>query len=131
MGTRSKTSFYKRDYNKAVKIDTHIVSVYQQFDGYLSGVGQQILDFLNGGELGNGIAGRPELGKFFNGIDCMAASFIAIEKTNPGGLYITEEDSDQEYNYNVISDGDDIWIGYEGKEYTLDEFEKLIDKVEY
>ena len=102
MGTRSKTSFIKK---RGGKLE-HLVSVYQQYDGYISGVGYDIANFILDKQICNGIRLGRDMNKLANGFDCLVAQFIRDFKTEVGGLYITTEDNIQEYNYNVIFDED-------------------------
>lgn len=79
MGTRSTVSFFE---NKK-----HLVSIYQQYDGYLSGVGEELKDFLNEKVLVNGVNSKMDRSKIANGTGCLAAQFIERFK-NGLGLYI-------------------------------------------
>lgn len=102
MGTRSKTSFIKKRNGKL----EHLVSVYQQYDGYIEGVGYNIANFILDKQICNGIRLGRDMNKLANGFDCLVAQFIRDFKTEVGNLYITTEDNIQEYNYNVIFDAD-------------------------
>ena len=90
MGTRSTIKFYDED--------EFICAVYQQFDGYIDGVGKQVVDFISSKSFVNGI-GRDE--NVFNGYHCFIAQFISNFKTSAGGLYMTSKDDEQEFNYIV------------------------------
>lgn len=81
MGTRSITIVRDGDNRK-------IIEMYQQYDGYPDGVGKDLLDFIKGGEMGNGISGSPKMGEYFNGINDFAAQLIAQFKDRVGGLYL-------------------------------------------
>ena len=103
MGTRSKTSFIKKVGDKR----EHLVSVYQQFDGYIEGVGHEIANYILNKEIINGISlGDKETTKKANGYTCLIAQFIRDFKTDIGGLYITTQDDIQEYNYDIVFDND-------------------------
>lgn len=96
MGTRSLTRFFDSD-------DKEIACVYQQFDGYPSGVGKEIADFVLSGALVNGIPVGDKR-KLFNGMGCLAAQFVAKFKDEPGGLYLYPPgsvDCGEEYVYEV------------------------------
>ena len=97
MGTRSLTYVYVED--------TPIMCMYRQFDGYPSGHGVELAEFLTQIELGNGISGEPELFSFANGMGCLAAQMIVNFKKSPGGFYIYPVELDQacwqEYEYHV------------------------------
>ena len=98
MGTRSLTFVYEE--NKA------ILNMYRQFDGYPSGHGQELAEFLLSGEMVNGIpVGVDKL--FFNGMGCFAAQLIVNFKKSAGGFYIYPIESNncwQEYEYHIYED---------------------------
>ena len=98
MGTRSLTFVYEDK--------TPILNMYRQFDGYPSGHGQELADFLLSGKMVNGIpVGEKQL--FFNGMGCLAAQMIANFKKGAGGFYIYPVDSNdcwQEYEYHIWED---------------------------
>jgi hypothetical protein len=77
--------------------------LYRQFDGYPSGHGAELADFLNKIEVGNGIPGKPEMGEFANGMGCLAAQLIAHFKKSVGGFYIhsVEGGGGVDYEYHV------------------------------
>ena len=79
--------------------------MYRQFDGYPSGHGVELSEFLTQLTVGNGISGSPELFSFANGMGCLAAQMIVNFKKSPGGFYIyaIEPNMDcwQEYEYHV------------------------------
>jgi hypothetical protein len=90
--------------------------MYRQYDGYPSGHGEELADFLNGGKVVNGIGGDKNV---FNGAGCLAAQMIAHFKNGAGGFYIepiTAKDCGQEYEYEVIVD-------FDTKELTMKCFE--------
>jgi hypothetical protein len=97
MGTRSLTYVYVED--------TPIMCMYRQFDGYPSGHGVELAEFLTQIEMGNGISGEPELFSLANGMGCLAAQMIVNFKKSPGGFYIYPVELDQacwqEYEYHV------------------------------
>jgi hypothetical protein len=97
MGTRSLTFVYDGD--KA------IINMYRQFDGYPSGHGVELAEFLGSGEMVNGFSDKNA--KQFNGMGCLAASMIAHFKNSVGGFYIhavTDTDCWQDYEYHVYED---------------------------
>jgi hypothetical protein len=99
MGTRSLTQVY--DDGKAV------VCMYRQFDGYPTGHGAELAEFLNQFEaITNGIA-FGETRKTANGMGCLAAQLIGHFKTEAGGFYlypIGTEDVGEEYDYHIHED---------------------------
>ena len=99
MGTRSLTYVY--DGNEPV------VCMYRQFDGYPSGHGAELADFLHDGKLVNGIPFGSQA-KIFNGMGCLAAQLVAHFKVGVGNFYLyptkLNQDAWQEYEYHVHED---------------------------
>lgn len=95
MGTRSLTFVYDGD--------TPVINMYRQFDGYPSGHGFELAEFLQGFEIVNGYGEvKPKLA---NGMGCLAAQMIAHFKKGVGGFYIhpvTDTDCWQDYEYHVF-----------------------------
>jgi hypothetical protein len=127
MGTRSLVRFFR----KGSKLP--LVVFYQQYDGYPSSVGLQLANFLKKITLVNGIS-FTESRKIANGIGCLAAQFCKEFKSDAGGFYITDIDSeDEEWNYNVHVSCDDIEIFVTGgmwdnKHMTIDKFIDFCEK---
>ena len=102
MGTRSLTYVYEsfKDRNEAV------LCMYRQFDGYPTGHGAELAEFLTSGTMVNGLGvGSKEI--VFNGMGCLAASMVAHFKQTPGGFYIHPTDitdCGQDYEYHIFSD---------------------------
>ena len=98
MGTRCLTFVYEGK--------TPLMCLYRQFDGYPSGHGAELADFLNKIEVGNGIPGKPEMGEFANGMGCLAAQLVAHFKKSVGGFYIhsVENGGGVDYEYHVYPD---------------------------
>lgn len=98
MGTRSTVKFYN---NGDTALETPILSVYQQYDGYYSGVGEELADWLKSMKMINGISNQTIDGGFANGMGCLAAQYVVKFKTALGGFYLTEPDDMQGYDYQV------------------------------
>lgn len=117
MGTRSKTSFIE----KRGEDLTTLVSVYQQYDGYIEGVGHDIAKYILDKQICNGIRLGRDTSKLANGFGCLIAQIIRDFKEDVGGLYIIEEDEIQEYNYDIIFNSDlyysDLNVEYETNKY--------------
>jgi hypothetical protein len=80
MGTRSLTVVKDQDGNK-------IVEIYRQFDGYPEGMGADLIDFIESGELVNGISMEDQ--RQFNGVHCFAAQLIShLKGDQAGGIYL-------------------------------------------
>jgi len=105
MGTRCLTIVYDHD--------KPILNLYRQFDGYPSGHGAELAEFL--GEFAaitNGIA-MGETRKTANGMGCLAAQLVAHFKTSVGGMYIHSiEDTEcgQDYEYHVYEKDGEICV---------------------
>jgi hypothetical protein len=129
MGTRSLTHFIERHteqpkdkrYKPIVK-DTEVVVMYRQYDGYPSGHGMELAEFLAKGRLVNGI--NPTITDLvFNGVGCLSAQVVAYFKEGAGGIYLHRagtKDCWQDYDYYVIADGETMeltfkCVGYGGK----------------
>ena len=112
MGTRSTIQF-KED-------NEVLVSIYQQYDGYIEGVGKEIKDFINSKTFVNGI-NKPK--KQFNGFGCFIAQFIKHFKSEAGGLYIISKNScSEEYNYIIESKDNKIIVSCLGDKNYYQEF---------
>ena len=110
MGTRSLTYVYGGD-----RKSKPLVCMYRQFDGYPSGHGQELIDFLKPIKLVNGL-GLEEKPKVANGMGCLAAQLIANFKDGPGQFYLYEpelnQDAWQDYEYHIFENGIDVKDSY-------------------
>jgi hypothetical protein len=114
MGTRSTVKFIEQVKDeKTNKVKENVMcAIYQQWDGYASGVGLELAEFLNDIEMVNGISSDRTIGKIANGIGCLSAQYIAHIKKEVGSVYMTYADDYQGYDYEVI-------IGYEGEGWSM------------
>lgn len=105
MGTRCLTIVY--DHGKPV------VNLYRQFDGYPSGHGAELAEFLaQFAAITNGID-RDQTRRTANGMGCLAAQLVAHFKQTVGGFYIhSVEDVDcgQDYEYHVYEQAGQICV---------------------
>ena len=116
MGTRSTVKFYDES-------DEPILCVYQQYDGYISGVGHDLAKFLKGKKIVNGIGSGQTMEKgFANGIECLAAQYVAERKRRIGGFYLTNRDDKEEFNYEVRFIDSKFIINVDGFEGSPDGF---------
>lgn len=95
MGTRSLTFVYDERRQP-------IINMYRQYDGYPSGHGRELAEFLSPFTIVNGI-GR-ETKNIANGMGCLAAQMVAHFKTEVGQFYlhsVIEADCGQDYEYHV------------------------------
>ena len=95
MGTRSTVKFYSEFNNEL------ICSIYQQYDGYIEGVGHNIAKWIKDKKVLNGYGSEKMKDGYANGMGCLAAQYISDHKTEIGGFYLTFADDEQEYNYEV------------------------------
>ncbi len=135
MGTRSLTTFI--DESK----DEEIVVMYRQYDGYPGGHGRDLLNFINGIKVVNGIPGGKRTKQMANGIGCLAAQVVGHFKREVGYFYLYTADTrdhgeefvytiyakdnklkvkvEDVYGDKVIFDGNtkemDKWIGYDDR----------------
>ena len=122
MGTRSLTFVYN-DNKKP------IINMYRQYDGYPSGHGAELAEFLAPLTLVNGF-GRDNA-NLANGMGCLAASLVAHFKETVGGFYIhsvTDTQCGQDYEYHVYEDKV-IVKGYP-ETYSLFERGKMVQRFE-
>ena len=103
MGTRSLTFVYSE--SKSGEAAERIINMYRQYDGYPTGHGAELAEFLSSGAMTNGLRlGANE--RFFNGMGCLAAQMIANFKQSPGGFYIhpvVEQSCGQDYEYHILN----------------------------
>lgn len=102
MGTRS--TLHIQDEDKKT-----IASVYRQYDGYPTGMGMDIRNALNAGqvELRNGFSGGDAVPAQFNGMGCLGAFLIGQLKGDKiGNVYLSDADDRQEYNYFLSPEND-------------------------
>lgn len=107
MGTRSNTLVIEFNTNIEVRTNkgTKLVNMYRQFDGYPSGHGKELAEFLAPITLVNGMgANAPQT--IANGVGCLAAQIVAHFKTAPGGIYLAAPNGkcDNDYTYIVSAD---------------------------
>ena len=102
MGTRSTMKFISKYNNKL----TPLINVYQQYDGYIDGVGHQLAEWLLDKKIVNGIPFGVNTLNMANGFGCLIAQYIKEFKNDVGNFYVTEMENSQEYNYEVIFDED-------------------------
>jgi hypothetical protein len=85
MGTRSLTVVVDKSWDRTEEICV----LYRQCDGYPTGHGQELKEFLAGMRIVNGINSTVRGTKFANGVPCLAAQLVAHFKTDrEGGFYL-------------------------------------------
>ena len=100
MGTRSTITFCEKVDNKIIPY----VNIYQQYDGYLEGVGKELCEWLEDKIIVNGFS-LDDRRDIANGVGCLAAQFISNKKNGVGNFYIYPIGGSKsycDYNYTVI-----------------------------
>jgi len=99
MGTRSLTFVYDGD-------EKPFVCMYRQFDGYPSGHGKELAEFLKPLKMVNGLR--------VDGAGCLAAQMVAHFKNGPDGIYLyaPEPGADhwQDFEYHVYASDEGIRV---------------------
>ena len=99
MGTRSITTIIDNAFDTKDKLCT----MYRQYDGYPSGHGQELFDFLSPFTSVNGMSGS-DTRKIANGAGCLAAQMIKHFKEGAGGIYMVKTHTkleDEDYGYEI------------------------------
>ena len=82
------------------------MNMYRQYDGYPEGHGAELVEFLKGGSLVNGLRFGEE-GKFYNGMGCLAAQLVSSFKDGAGNIYLystNAKDCGQDFEYHISYD---------------------------
>lgn len=101
MGTRSLTVL-KDGENREIAV------LYRQMDGYVkNGHGDELIDFLEGTEIVNGISLDAKKTKQFNGMECLAAQVVSHFKGESIGTFYLcpagTRHTGEEYIYTVFN----------------------------
>lgn len=94
MGTRSLTILCDEK-------GKDIAVLYRQYDGYPSGHGKDLCEYLAGYKVG---ANTDKNIRTANGMECLAASIVGAIKDGPGNVYLYpagSRDCGEEYRYYV------------------------------
>jgi hypothetical protein len=105
MGTRSLTFVYDEQ--------DVIINMYRQYDGYPTGHGAELAEFLAPFTMVNGLSTR-ETRKVANGMGCLAAQLVANFKSDAGGFYLyppSAVDCGQDYEYHVYQKDMELRVG--------------------
>lgn len=102
MSTRSLTHFIDQG--------VPLCTVYRHCDGYPSGHGTELAEWLDGFKIVNGFTCSEKSKKVANDMGCLAAQMLAHFKTEVGQFYIypagtKDKDCDAEYIYTVMARG--------------------------
>ena len=100
MGTR--TLVHLKDENKKT-----ILTLYRQYDGYPTGMGNDIKKILNNGivEIRNGFTTKDQIPRQFNGMGCLSAFLVGeLKNKKIGNVYIqapNTKDMGEDYTYTL------------------------------
>lgn len=107
MGTRSLTFVYDEQ--------DVIINMYRQYDGYPTGHGAELAEFLAPFTMVNGIpVGQAVKRKIANGMGDLAAQLVVNFKTEAGGFYLypaTAVDCGQDYEYHIYQKDSELRVG--------------------
>jgi hypothetical protein len=96
MGTRALTFVYEGE--------TAIINLYRQYDGYPTGHGAELAQFLDGFKIVNGL-GPATPTRTANGMGCLAAQLVSHFKGNEAGQFYLHSpqtvECGQDYEYHV------------------------------
>ena len=112
MGTRSLTCIM--DGNQ------EILTMYQQWNGYPNGVGNNLKEAFGGTEIVNGLGANQS--NIANGMGCLAAQLVAKFKTEPGSVYIEPagtRDCGEEYVYTLSEKDSRVYLEMYGGPVTF------------
>lgn len=109
MGTRSLTFVYDSYRDEAGNlVQRPIINLYRQYDGYPSGHGAELAQFLAPFNIVNGLGAKEER-KVANGMGCLAGQLVANFKDGPGQFYLYPTDCvdcGQDYEYHIYQNED-------------------------
>ena len=114
------------------KIHTQI---YNHYDGYPSGLGVTLANYLQDFKVVNGLGNDQEL--VANGMGCLAAQTVQYLKDGPGQIYLHKPAKMdwEDYEYFVwCKEGHGVWISifnYSGECIFVGKPNKLIERYEY
>ena len=139
MATRALINFVDREdgvsFSEHPGVDKIHVQIYNHYDGYPSGLGVTLADYLQDFTVVNGLSTGQ--GKVANGIGCLAAQTVQHIKEGPGNVYLHKpsERSWEDYEYFIwCKEGHGVWISileYNGNCIFVGKPDKLITKFEY
>lgn len=111
MGTRSLT-IVKNEYGECCVL-------YRQYDGYPTGHGLELRQFLNEFKITNGLGIEKTKGKIANGMDCLAAQLVAHFKKEAGNFYLLPSGTrncSEEYIYTISQNNNQLHLKVQSRE---------------
>ena len=137
MATRALINFVEREdgvsFSEHPGVDKIHVQIYNHYDGYPSGLGVKLANFLDGYDIVNGLSG-DYYGPIANGMGCLTAQTVGYLKDGAGQIYLQkpQEKDWEDYEYFVwVKDHAELWISifdYDGNCIFVCEPDKLIEK---
>jgi hypothetical protein len=124
MGTHSLILFQTKTNGL---IEKYVV-IYQQYDGYPSGVGLKLVNFIESKKIVNGYSDKYVQA---NGFNCLIAQYISSFKDGAGNLYVEPMTTilDEEWNYIVTFDENTksfVMQVNDGEEMTFEQFKNSL-----
>ena len=104
MGTRSLTIVNDEHNEKEMMV------FYRHYDGYPTGHGTDLLNFLKGKMIVNGLSSENENLNIANGMGCLAAQIVEHFKNGPAYFYLYPSDTrdyGEEYIYTIYTKKDE------------------------
>ena len=139
MATRALINFVDREdgvtFSEHPGVDKIHIQIYNHYDGYPSGLGVTLADYLQPFTVVNGLSSGQ--GKVANGIGCLAAQTVQYLKEGPGNVYLQKPGKMdwEDYEYFIwCKEGHGVWMSifdYNGQCMFVGEPDKLITKYEY
>ncbi len=121
MGTRSLTYIEEswetavadeENNNEVHETKQNILCMYRQYDGYLSGHGAKLAEFLQDFNVVNGY-NHDTPKRSANGMGCLAAQLISHFKDGIGNIYIhhpNDKDCGEEFTYTIYEEDGKVCI---------------------
>ena len=141
MATRALINFVEREdgvsFSEHPGVDKIHVQIYNHYDGYPSGLGVTLAEYLQDFIVVNGLSFDSAGKTSANGIGCLAAQVVRYLKDGPGNVYLHKpgEKSWEDYEYFIwCKEGHGVWISildYDGNCIFVGKPDKLITKYEY
>ena len=139
MATRALINFVDREdgvsFSEHPGVDKIHVQIYNHYDGYPSGLGVTLADYLQDFTVVNGLSIGQK--KVANGVGCLAAQTVQYLKDGPGQIYLYKpgERDWEDYEYFIwCKEGHGVWISifdYNDNCIFVGKPDKLITKFEY
>tara|TARA_Y100001938_G_scaffold132970_1_gene191784 strand:- start:202 stop:639 length:438 start_codon:yes stop_codon:yes gene_type:complete len=128
-----------RSFSKMLKTSDIHTQLHKHYDGYPSGLGVTLANYLSDYDITNGIPNDYTgfQGPIANGIGCLAAQLVSYLKDEPGNIYLRppQDKTWEDYIYYIwVKEGSRIMISifdYDNVCIYVGDCESLIEKYEY